>query len=366
MFTAEFNEYIDDNIGKIMKKIKNTKPDYNGDERRALDYVLDYLLNDYLYFGIDLEDYIKSVKNFPVEKIAAFARDNNYDELLVFMFDYTDKKDLLISYLSESIPSVLLYNIETYFIKSNLFNEDQVSKLVDSIINFNNSNYIFELIKLISFRSSVSVKKGIDKLIELNSYGTLIKVLEEVDGIDKEYVISKMYKDGFNSSLLMILNDCELEVPLKNVLSDMLEQEDLSKLKSFRDNFPDIVSYNSLLLDSDVDTRIMYPYEEIVDYDTNMSTGYVVNEVLYKKAKDLGVLCTLMCDKDGACSLIYYMINDDDVRVDVLLPRYKVFINGECNDLEYARDCDLSYNHSISKLSKDKNLQNNYVKQYKC
>lgn len=357
MFTAEFNEYIDNNIGKIMKKIKNTRPDYNGDERRSLDYVLDYLLDNYLYFGIDLEDYIKSVKNFPVEKIASFAKDNSYDELLVYMFDYTDKKDLLISYLSKSIPSVLLYNIEMYFIKSNLFNEDQVSKLVDGVISFNNSNYIFELIKLISFRSSISTKKAIDKLIELNSYDTLIRVLEEVDGIDKEYVISKMYKDGFNSSLLTILNNCELEEPLKNVLGVMLEQDDLSKLKSFRDNFPDIVKYNSSLLDEDANVRILYPYEEIIDYDTNKSTGYVVNEVLYEKAKDLGVLCTLMCDKNGALSLISYMINDDDVRVDVLLPRYKVFISGESSDLEYARDCDLSYNHSISKLSKDKNLQ---------
>ena len=64
-----------------------------------------------------------------------------------------------------------------------------------------------------------------------------------------------------------------------------------------------------------------------------------------------------MCDNNGALSLISYMINDDDIRVDVLLPRYKVFISGEYSDLEYARGCDLSYNRSISKLSKDKNLQ---------
>lgn len=357
MIMVDFNDYIDNNIGKIMKKIKNTKPDYNGDERRSLDYVLDYLLDNYLHCGIDLEDYIKSVRNFPVEKIASFAKDNSYDELLVYMFDYTDEKDLLISYLSESIPSVLLYNIEMYFIKSNLFTEEQVSKLVDSIINFNNSNYIFELIKLISFRSFISTKKAIDKLIELNSYDTLIRVLEEVDGIDKEYIISKMYNDGFNSSLIMILKNYELEEPLKNVLNSMLEQDDVSKLKSFRDNFPEIVRYNSFLENEDVDSFVLYPYEEIIDYDTNKSTGYIVNEVLYEKAKDLGVLCTLMCDKNGALSLISYMINDDDIRVDVLLPRYKVFISGESSDLEYARDCDLSYNHSISKLSKDKNLQ---------
>ena len=357
MFTTDFNEYIDNNIGKIMKKIKNTKPDYDGDERRSLDYILDYLLNNYLYCGIDLEDYIKNVKNFPVEKIASFAKENSYEELLVFMLDYTDNKDLIISCLSKSIPSVLLSNIEMYFIKTKLFTDEQVNKLSDCIINFNNSNYIFELIKLISFRNSFSNKKAIDKLIELNSYDTLIKVLEEVDGIDKEYIISKMYKDGFNSSLIAILNNYELEEPLKNVLNSMLEQDDVSKLKSFRDNFPDIVKYNSSLSDDEVDVHIGYPYEEIIDYDTNKSTGYVVNEVLYEKAKDLGVLCTLMCDKNGALSLISYMINDDDVRVDVLLPRYKVFISGDSSDLEYARGCDLSYNHSISKLSKDKNLQ---------
>ena len=112
MFTTDFNEYIDNNIGKIMKKIKNTKPDYDGDERRSLDYVLDYLLNNYLYCGIDLEDYIKSVKNFPVEKIASFAKENCYDRLIVFMFDYTDKKDLLVDYLCSFIPSVILLNIE--------------------------------------------------------------------------------------------------------------------------------------------------------------------------------------------------------------------------------------------------------------
>ena len=357
MFTTDFNEYIDNNIGKIMKKIKNTKPDYDGDERRSLDYILDYLLNNYLYCGIDLEDYIKNVKNFPVEKIASFAKENSYDELLVFMLDYTDNKDLIISCLSKSIPSVLLYNIEMYFIKSNLFTLNDIRILSDSIINFNNSNYIFELIKLISFRDSFSTKKAIDKLIELNSYDTLIRVLEEVDGIDKEYIISKMYKDGFNSSLIAILNNYELEEPLKNVLNSMLEQDDVSKLKSFRDNFPDIVKYNSSLSDDDANVRILYPYEEIIDYDTNKSTGYIVNEVAYEKAKDLGVLCTLMCDNNGALSLISYMINDDDIRVDVLLPRYKVFISGEYSDLEYARDSDLSYNRSISKLSKDKNLQ---------
>lgn len=357
MFTAEFNEYIDNNIGKIMKKIKNTKPDYDGEERRSLDYVLDYLLNNYLYCGIDLEDYIKSVKNFPVEKIASFAKENCYDRLIVFMFDYTDKKDLLVDYLCSFIPSVILLNIEMYFIKTKLFTDEQVNKLSDCIINFNNSNYIFELIKLISFRNSFSTKKAIDKLIELNSYDTLIRVLEEVDGIDKEYIISKMYKDGFNSSLIAILNNYELEEPLKNVLNSMLEQDDVSKLKSFRDNFPDIVKYNSSLSDDEVDVHIGYPYEEIIDYDTNKSTGYIVNEIAYEKSKDLGVLCTLMCDKNGALSLISYMINDDDIRVDVLLPRYKLFISGESSDLEYARDSDLSYNHSISKLSKDKNLQ---------
>lgn len=357
MFATDFYDYIDNNIGKIMKKIRNTRPDYNGDERRSLDYVLDYLLDNYLYCGIDLEDYIKSVKNFPVDKIASFARDNRYDNLIVFMFDYTDDKDLLIDYLCSFVPSVILLNIEMYFIKTKLFTEEQVNKLSFCVIDFNNSNYIFELIKLISFRNSFSTKRAIDKLIELNSYDTLIRVLEEVNGVDKEYIISKMYKDGFNSSLVSILSNCELEESLKNVLNSMLEQDDVSKLKSFRDNFPDIVKYDSLLLNDEVDVSIRYPYEEIIDYDTNRSTGYIVNEVLYEKAKDLGVLCTLMCDKSGALSLISYMINDDDFRVDVLLPRYKVFISGESSDLEYARDCDLSYNHSISKLSKDKNLQ---------
>ena len=357
MLTTEFYFYIDNNIGKIMKKIKNTKPDYNGDERRSLDYILDYLLDNYLYNAIDLEEYIKSVKNFPVLKIASFAKDNGYDELLVFMLNYTSEKELLISYLSASIPSVLLYNIETYFIKSNLFNEEQVNKLSDSIIGFNNPNYIFELIKLISFRNTFSTKKAIDKLIELGSYNTLIRVIEEVDGIDKEYIISRMYNNGFNSSLIAIINNNELEEPLKNVLNNMLEADDVSKLKSFKDNFPDIVSYNSLLLDEEADVFVKYPYEEIIDYNTNKSTGYVVNEVLYEKAKDLGVLCTLMCDKSGADFLISYMLDDDDVRVDVLLPRYKTFISEKYSDLEYARACDLSYNHSIDKLSKNKNLK---------
>ena len=357
MLTTEFYFYIDNNIGKIMKKIKNTKPDYNGDERRSLDYILDYLLDNYLYNAIDLEEYIKSVKNFPVLKIASFAKDNGYDELLVFMLNYTSEKELLISYLSASIPSVLLYNIETYFIKSNLFNEEQVNKLSDSIIGFNNPNYIFELIKLISFRNTFSTKKAIDKLIELGSYNTLIRVIEEVDGIDKEYIISRMYNNGFNSSLIAIINNNELEEPFKNVLNNMLEADDVSKLKSFKDNFPDIVSYNSSLLDEEADVFVKYPYEEIIDYNTNKSTGYVVNEVLYEKAKDLGVLCTLMCDKSGADFLISYMLNDDDVRVDVLIPRYKTFISEKYSDLEYARACDLSYNHSIDKLSKNKNLK---------
>ena len=356
MITRDFNDYIDNNIGKIMKKIKNNKLDYNGDERRALDYILDYLLNNYLYCGVDLEDYIKNVKNFPVEKIASFAKENSYDELLVFMLDYTDNKDLIISCLSKSIPSVLLYNIEMYFIKSNLFTLNDIRILSDSIINFNNSNYIFELLKLISFKDNLSTLKAIDKLIELNCYDTLIKVLEEIDGIDKEYIISKMYKDGFNNSLIKILKNYELEQPLKNVINNLLEQDDIVLLNSFKDNFPDIISYNpSLLLEEDIYT--IYPYEEIIDYDTNKSTGYIVNEVLYEKAKDLGVLCTLMCNNNGCESLISYMINDDDVKVDILLPRYKIFTSGDYNDLEYARRCDLSYNKSIKKLSKNKNLQ---------
>ena len=237
-----------------------------------------------------------------------------------------------------------------------MFTLEQTDKLCDSIINFNNSNYIFELIKLMSFRSSTSIKKAIDKLIELGSYETLIKVLEEIDGIDKEYIISKMYKNGFNSSLIMILNNYELETPLKNVINTMLEQDDISKLNSFRDNFPDIVSYDASLLDKD-ETYLKYPFEQIIDYDTNLNTGYIVNEVAYEKAKDLGVLCTLMCDKIGSNYLISYMINDDDLKVDILLPRYKVFVSGEYNDLEFARCCDLSYNHSIEKLSKNKNLK---------
>ena len=303
MITRDFNDYIDNNIGKIMKKIKNNKLDYNGDERRSLDYILDYLLNNYLYCGIDLEDYIKNVKNFPVEKIASFAKENSYDELLVFMLDYTDNKDLIISCLSKSIPSVLLYNIEMYFIKSNLFTLNDIRILSDSIINFNNSNYIFELLKLISFKDNLTTLKAIDKLIELNCYDTLIKVLEEIDGIDKEYIISKMYKDGFNNSLIKILKNYELEQPLKNVINNLLEQDDIVLLNSFKDNFPNIISYNpSLLLEEDIYT--IYPYEEIIDYDTNKSTGYIVNEVLYEKAKDLGVLCTLMCNNNGCESLM--------------------------------------------------------------
>ena len=243
-----------------------------------------------------------------------------------------------------------------YFIKSNLFTLNDIRILSDSIINFNNSNYIFELLKLISFKDNLTTLKAIDKLIELNCYDTLIKVLEEIDGIDKEYIISKMYKDGFNNSLIKILKNYELEQPLKNVINNLLEQDDIVLLNSFKDNFPNIISYNpSLLLEEDIYT--VYPYEEIIDYDTNKSTGYIVNEVLYEKAKDLGALCTLMCNNNGCESLISYMVNDDDVKVDILLPRYKIFTSGNYNDLEYARSCDLSYNKSIKKLSKNKNLQ---------